>query len=648
MAVLVAASLAIHSPPAIASTESLVPAEIGPLVSGTVAYVDGVHTWTDYAYDDLSTAYRNGERNAADLIQLQVTVEDGEVIITAVLQTLVDPSVPAVTVELDTDLDGVSDHTLTGGDVDTASNTVRLRLAEDPGRAVWNITASVATASDGVVHDLAYVGDELPEGWQDARQQAVLTGSEARPWGTVDFGLIADRATIEPDLTEPGWHTLLYRSGLSLGEGIGSSTITTVDGRSVPSGDLYAGPYQPYLVWVPEHLPTSPPLVVHMHGLGGTHTSTYGLIGPGLVDPAAVVVSPLGRGGTTFFMGAAEQDVLDVIDDSLARFGADPDRVVLSGTSMGGFGTFRLAVLRPDRFSVALPLIGTGASAQSAFPGVPAAVSNEVFPPGRFPGGQAELLANLWNLPLRAVNGQADPIVNNVLSTEDLALLTNLGSDHRFWVLLRRHHEVVPQVTACLFDQATKAVRATAPARVRYVVEPATWIDDPATGLHLRYDQAYWISRLVASGDLGSVDATSLARADRTLVGERVDGIGDNIVAGADLCGPNPAVRTNDSWREHGVVQRPGPPQPVSNGLQITLEGLDTATVDLPRAGLITSAPLTVHVTSDQGSALRLTGSWTHSVVATVEGGTAQLLDPEDGALVLPVTQGRATWTIQP
>ena len=75
------------------------------------------------------------------------------------------------------------------------------------------------------------------------------------------------------------------------------------------------------------------------------------LFGPGRFDVPAIVVEPLGRGGSCGYYGPAEQDVLDVMDDIASRFEIDHDRVILTGISQGGFATFRIGELYPDQFS---------------------------------------------------------------------------------------------------------------------------------------------------------------------------------------------------------------------------------------------------------------------------------------------------------
>jgi dipeptidyl aminopeptidase/acylaminoacyl peptidase len=98
------------------------------------------------------------------------------------------------------------------------------------------------------------------------------------------------------------------------------------------------------------------PLLVFLHGYGGTPTDT---LGPAFVaalrrlgDRAPMVVLPDGQVGWWHDRneGRWGSYVLDeVIPAALARSGADPNRVAIGGISMGGFGALNLGRHR-DRF----------------------------------------------------------------------------------------------------------------------------------------------------------------------------------------------------------------------------------------------------------------------------------------------------------
>lgn len=55
-----------------------------------------------------------------------------------------------------------------------------------------------------------------------------------------------------------------------------------------------------------------------------------------------------------------EADLLTILDQTLAGFNADPDRVYLSGISYGGFGVWYMASKHPDRFAAINPIVGWG------------------------------------------------------------------------------------------------------------------------------------------------------------------------------------------------------------------------------------------------------------------------------------------------
>jgi predicted peptidase len=51
---------------------------------------------------------------------------------------------------------------------------------------------------------------------------------------------------------------------------------------------------------------------------------------------------------------------LGMLEDVMKEYGGDPERVYLTGLSMGGFGTWSLAASRPDRWAAIAPVCGGG------------------------------------------------------------------------------------------------------------------------------------------------------------------------------------------------------------------------------------------------------------------------------------------------
>ena len=102
------------------------------------------------------------------------------------------------------------------------------------------------------------------------------------------------------------------------------------------------------------------PLLVFLHGRGGEDGQESNANGEffGALDRlgarAPVVVFPSG-GESSYFHKRASGDwgryVLDeVIPQAVKRLHADPRRVAIGGISMGGFGAYSIARLRPQRF----------------------------------------------------------------------------------------------------------------------------------------------------------------------------------------------------------------------------------------------------------------------------------------------------------
>ena len=73
--------------------------------------------------------------------------------------------------------------------------------------------------------------------------------------------------------------------------------------------------------------------------------------------PEWIVVAPDGFGNSMWrYLG--ERDVLDVIADVEQHYRVDPDRVVLSGLSNGGLGTYNVGLRHAWRFAAVVPMAG--------------------------------------------------------------------------------------------------------------------------------------------------------------------------------------------------------------------------------------------------------------------------------------------------
>jgi pimeloyl-ACP methyl ester carboxylesterase len=94
-----------------------------------------------------------------------------------------------------------------------------------------------------------------------------------------------------------------------------------------------------------------------------------------------------------------------LLDDIQARYPVDPDRVYVTGMSMGGYGTWALATEFPDRFAAIAPVCG---------------------------GGDPDEAERLINVPVWTFHGVQDSIVPIAESERMVAALQKLGNPVKF------------------------------------------------------------------------------------------------------------------------------------------------------------------------------------------------------------------------
>jgi len=99
------------------------------------------------------------------------------------------------------------------------------------------------------------------------------------------------------------------------------------------------------------------PLVVVMHGYGGNHMEYSGGVRS---NPDYFELNVLGRARGGGYRDLSEADVLDAVDYVRGEWSIDDHRIHLTGASMGGGGTFQLAVRYPDRWASGRPVCGYG------------------------------------------------------------------------------------------------------------------------------------------------------------------------------------------------------------------------------------------------------------------------------------------------
>jgi predicted esterase len=536
--------------------------EVGPLVSGTSLYQAGVFAQTDYVYDDTgaatasggggSGAYPEGFKNAADFVQTQVRPVPSGTEFTVILETLRPVDRPVVGLALDTDgkaetgaaalpggswtpaaplgVDTLLVLTRSGSSVlrwtgqewrtastgpahvDVAANTLGGRVPDTIGARTWRMLGVVGTEQGtswlqgGPIMDTA-CNDDVQRAKQDVVQADVLAGG-ADPQSvacTIDGRALQQRVTRLPDISKPGSYVLLHHSRYTLPESqLDVESVTAQAG--VFGGSDYMGPYQPYRVVQPAKRPARAPMLVILHGSGGSH------LGTDFDVPGVVQVFPLGRTNSQSFDGFHEADVLEAMEDAIARLNIDRNHIGVTGISMGGYGAMDLAAYHPDLFTSAFSFIGGPGPLPHAYEG-DGGLSRF---PGFLAGGAANipLAPNFRHVPVRLQNGVVDPLAPPPNSLRLADRLEALGFDYRLWIHPTRTHELVPQsLFGCVWREQVARARVVDPARVTYVYQPAFDTVVPEWGLEQRHDGAYWVSgmRAAAGVERASVDLTSLA-----------------------------------------------------------------------------------------------------------------------------------------
>lgn len=159
-----------------------------------------------------------------------------------------------------------------------------------------------------------------------------------------------------------------------------------------------------YLLYLPVGYAEDPdrrwPLIYFLHGSGdddydSTFVLSYGLpavllAGEQPQEFPFVVVSPQAFPGGTWWTDDALPALEALLLDVLANYAIDPERVYLTGLSMGGYGSWYLATAYPQYFAAVISISGSG--------------YRTPFLPGE------ETLCRMQDIPVWAIHGALDAI----------------------------------------------------------------------------------------------------------------------------------------------------------------------------------------------------------------------------------------------
>src|SRR5439155_13827175 len=212
--------------------------------------------------------------------------------------------------------------------------------------------------------------------WGEERQSAALAAKDISEMGqSVDLGDV-EGGLSDNYQTQPGrFYNRIFRSAQSYGEGINLKNNPSAPGGSPDA--QFLSPYQPYGLYIPPDYQsgTPAPLLINGHSLDANHNE-YAVVAPNLYSQLGdqrptLVITPLARGTDTWYIDTGFEDVLEAWNDVKANYSIDDDRTSIGGYSMGGYMTYRMGLLMPDKFAAAAAYVGPPAYQLWPYPGDP-------------------------------------------------------------------------------------------------------------------------------------------------------------------------------------------------------------------------------------------------------------------------------------
>jgi len=174
-----------------------------------------------------------------------------------------------------------------------------------------------------------------------------------------------------------------------------------------------------YLLYLPENYNTSEnfPLLLFLHGAGerGDDLEKVKVHGPpkliaGGKNFPFIVVSPQCPENQWWSSEVLDALLKDIVDN----YNVDEDRIYVTGLSMGGFGTWELAIKYPNRFAAIAPICG---------------------------GGNFHLADVLKDLPIWVFHGAKDNVVPLKSSQEMVDALEKVGGNVKFTIYPMAGHD---------------------------------------------------------------------------------------------------------------------------------------------------------------------------------------------------------------
>ena len=495
-------------------------------------------------------------------------------------------------------------------------NAVEARIPGAAGAKSIAIAAGAQDAEgDGLanVANVAFRTDEPVREWFDKHQALALHA------GTIDpFFTALQPARLAQGATERwspgvGYHERIFRSTEAISNEDGENGVLQHYGLYIPDG------YDPG---------TRSALQLWLHWRGGTAHSAGAAI-PGMFRDLgdrhdAVVVSPRGRGSSSWYVGKGHVDVEQVWADVHDLIAVDASRRYVSGHSMGGWGSFLMSITHPDWFAAALPAsppVTQGAWTGLDFPGCDSMRYDEYTPCYvEANGGDARaqhtrrLLENLRHIPVAIQHGTADELVPTSGVLRQAERFAQLGYRNRTYLFHTQEHYGPP-----VWDQWGEGGRYMHQFRRPGRPHRITHVRDMAferaieRGLNFDFGSNRWLKGLEpadAVAGRATFDGRALAFPEKAYTAVPEAG----GPASTDQTGPY--TMTGLRWQDLPLATLPS----ARNAFEATTTDAKRATLDAPGMGLELGKPITGTVTTDQPLELVIDGPWAREPAVRLDG----------------------------
>lgn len=393
--------------------------------------------------------------------------------------------------------------------------------------------------------------------WRERLQaDALAAGDVSAFFAEVDFARLADRVSDDSGVPQTGPMNRILASRYHFGQGVNYARECGGVSPAYPCDGVMISQLQPYSIYIPAKAPPASgygmTLLLHAlsanHNqyLGSRHASSLGERGSG-----SLVVTPGGRGPDGYYKDTAEADAFEVWADVARRFPLDADWTVVTGISMGGFGTFRLSTRYPDLFARVMPVVAGGREYDDNLP-------------------------SLRNVPMMMWSSALDELQPVANTEPTITAMLDAGLRIDSWRFNSWDH-----LSPSTNDYYAPGVEFLGTARVERDPAHVSYVMDSREDFarsDVIANGAYWVSGLTladAAAGLGSIDIRSqgFGKADAAVI----PAVQSNAAYSGGYLEPAPYTRRLQEWQAPAA-------ETAQDRLVIKASNISSLTIDPQRA----------------------------------------------------------------